>query len=156
MHCNINGFHKSCQLPTNCCVLTALAAILLLESDTQLQYLLSDPQIVLLGYVVCWNKIIFTNPSLPSLSLSGITWSDWFHQGIRQAEMWSCLEPSFSCWPHGEQQLKVYGLESLPTEIDLMIESSVWNRNVLLPVQPYLCHADANVSLGHLELHQCW
>lgn len=76
MHCNINGFRKSCQLPTTCCVLTALAAILLLQSDIQLQDLLSDPQIVLLGYAVFWNKIVFTNPSLPSLSLPGITRSD--------------------------------------------------------------------------------
>lgn len=107
MYCNINGFHKSCQLPTTCCMLTTVAAILLQQNNTQLQYLLSDPQIVLLGYVVCWNKTIFTNIPLLPLSLPSIICFDWFHGSMGQAEMWSCLETSFLCSSYREQQLKI-------------------------------------------------
>lgn len=101
MYCNINGFHKSCQLPTTCCVLTAVAAILLLQNNIQLQYLLSDPQIRFSAYVVCWNNTIFTNSPLLSLSFPSIIHFDWCSWGMGQTEMWSCLETSFSCSSFG-------------------------------------------------------
>lgn len=69
MFCNINDFHKSCQLSNTCYVLTAVAAISLLQNNSELQYLLSYSQIVLLGYV---GIRLFSNPPLLSLSLPRI------------------------------------------------------------------------------------